>query len=189
MAQRPILLAIGRILAMLSVSVAALLVIGAGLPDKARVNAIGYIGAGQLPVAAEEGGYAPPLDALHPDGSALVITPNQPMLVNFWATWCGPCLVEMPALQTAYQAYHDKGVRIIAVNLGEPSDVVSAWTQRFGLTFDIVIDPDRRLMDRYRVRGAPSSYFIDRRGIIRHIAYGALTSDELSQQLVVISAP
>ncbi len=175
-------------LAVLCLIAAGMIVLTAGLPDKAQVNSLGVIGAGGLPVAPELGGIAPSLDGVHTDGTALVVARGQPIIVNFWATWCGPCIAELPALQTAYDANHVTGLQIIAVNMGEATDAVTAWQQNFRLNFDVLIDPQRRLFERYRVRGAPSTYFIDRRGIIWHITYGALTDSELRDAIAEISA-
>lgn len=175
-------------LAGLCLAAAAIIVIAAGLPDKARVNSLGVIGANGLPVAPEVGGIAPSLDGTRADGKALIVNQGQPIIVNFWATWCGPCITELPTLEAVYQANRTTGLQIIAVNMGEAPATVAAWQQNFGLSYDVVADPARRLFERYQVRGAPSTYFIDRRGIIRHITYGALNSGELQAALAEIAA-
>ena len=72
--------------------------------------------------------------------------------------------------------------------MGESAETVATWQHNFQLSFDVVIDPQRILFERYRVRGAPSTYFVDRRGIIRHITYGALTERELESALTEIAA-
>ena len=77
-------------------------------------------------------------------------------MINFWATWCVPCRVEMPELQAFHEAH--PAVRVLAVNLGESRDLIVDWVTQFGLTFDIVLDTDRSIADLYRLRGQPSTY-------------------------------
>ncbi len=178
-----------RLTAAACLAAAFLIVVAAGLPDKARVNAIGFIGVGQLPVAPEVGGIAPTLDGTRPDGQAIPIARGKPILINFWATWCGPCVAELPALEAAYRAHQADGLQVIAVNMGEAPETVTTWISPFQLSFDIMIDPERRLFARYQVRGAPSTYFVDQKGIIRRIIYGPLTAGDLQAALTEISAP
>ncbi len=91
--------------------------------------------------------------------------------MNFWATWCPPCIREMPAMQRAYDKFKDRGFQIIAisVDLGN-SDAVRKFTESLKLNFQVLLDPENRVKQAYRVRALPTTYLIDRAG--RVVAYG-----------------
>lgn len=171
------------LLAILALSVAAVILVAAGLPDRARATAIGYLPNG-LPIAPEIGGVAPSLDILGLDQRPFPHRPEVPTVINFWATWCGPCIFELPMLDELQQKYPD--VQIIAVNMGESVETVRAWLVDNPTSLSIALDPDQTTVHRYRVRGAPSTFFVDREGIIRQIVYGALPSDGLESRLKII---
>ncbi len=159
---------------------AALLVIAAGLPDRATYS--GQIDAEGQPVAPEIGALAPPFSALTLDGAINSDDlRGEPALINFWATWCIPCRVEMPELQ----AFHDAhpAARVIAVNLGEPRSLVVDWVAQFGLTYDIALDPNGAVAAAYQLRGQPSTYVVSPGGAIVQIFYGATTRQSLETAL------
>jgi len=96
------------------------------------------------------------------------------VLVNFWATWCGPCLMEMPSMQRLYQQYHRDNFEILAVATDfEGAPVVKPYVGRLRLTFPILLDPQLQVNDLYKVTGIPTSIIIDRDGIITHKFYGS----------------
>jgi len=96
------------------------------------------------------------------------------VLVNFWATWCGPCLMEMPSMQRLYQQYHRDNFEILAVATDfEGASVVKPYVGRLRLTFPILLDPQMQVNDLYKVTGIPTSLIIDRDGIITHKFYGS----------------
>jgi len=171
------------LVAALLLGVAAALMAGTGLPQRADYTGqfIGAIGR----FAPEVGAIAPPFTSFTLSGGPLRLSAlrGQPVIINFWATWCGPCRAEMPELQTLYEQYAADGLRVLAVNLGERQDVVSAWVDDFGLTFDIVLDPQRDLEALYRVIGQPATYVIAPDGRISDIFYGATTAATLQSRL------
>jgi cytochrome c biogenesis protein CcmG/thiol:disulfide interchange protein DsbE len=88
-------------------------------------------------------------------------------LLNIWATWCGPCRVEMPGMEEAYQALAPQGFRIAAVSIDEgKADDVRAFGQELGLSFDLLQDRDTRVTQIYQTTGVPESFLLDRNGII-----------------------
>ena len=92
---------------------------------------------------------------------------GQVTLVNIWATWCPPCREEMPAMQKLYDALKDKGFRIAAVSIDEGSvKDVTAFTQRLGLTFDILHDKSGKIETIYQTTGYPERFLVDKNGII-----------------------
>jgi peroxiredoxin len=99
---------------------------------------------------------------------------GQVVLLNFWATWCPPCRVEMPALERLYVHFRDRGFVALAVSIDTAGaeTVVVAFATEQRLTFPIALDPGMTVATRYGVRGLPSTFLVDRRGRIRAIAVG-----------------
>jgi cytochrome c biogenesis protein CcmG, thiol:disulfide interchange protein DsbE len=111
-----------------------------------------------------------------PDGRRLALSElrGQVVLVNVWATWCPPCRAEMPAIQAAYEQYRDQGFAVLAVNMREQPEDVRAFMAERGLTFETPLDSDGLVSAAYQARVVPSSYFIDRRGVIRTVYRGPI---------------
>jgi len=106
---------------------------------------------------------------------------GQPVLVNIWATWCLPCRAEMPAMQQAYLDYQDQGFTILAVNSTTQDDPydVAAFVSEYGLSFPILFDETGAVVEAYRVRALPTSFFIDENGLIMEIVVGGPMSEAL----------
>jgi cytochrome c biogenesis protein CcmG/thiol:disulfide interchange protein DsbE len=95
-------------------------------------------------------------------------------LVNIWATWCLPCRFEMPSMQKVYEDLHPAGFRIAAVSIDvEPDDVVNAFTEKLGITFDILHDRSMRIQQVYQTTGVPESFLVNSDGIIVKRVIGA----------------
>ncbi len=95
-------------------------------------------------------------------------------LVNIWATWCLPCRTEMPSMQQVYEALRDDGFRIAAVSVDDDSDdVVNAFAESYGLTFDILHDRSGGIQKTYQTTGVPESFLVDKNGIIVRRVIGA----------------
>lgn len=173
--------------ALTSFGLALWIVIYAGLPRAADYDLVTI--DGELFSAPAVHNPAPPLTAstLTNDTVSLADLRGQWVIINFWATWCGPCLIEMPELQTL----HDDStidVRVLAINIGESRPAIEAWVAELGLTFTIIPDPQGILYARYRVRGQPSTYVVSPDGIIQRIYYGA-TSAETLRSVIDASLP
>jgi peroxiredoxin len=109
---------------------------------------------------------------------------GQPIMVNFWATWCGPCRVEMPEMQAAYEARRDDGLVILAINQGETAALARQFFAELGLSYDLLLDPDSTVLQRYGIGNfLPSSLFIAPNGEITAIHRGPLTQTQLRQYL------
>ena len=113
---------------------------------------------------------------------------GQVVLLNVWATWCGPCQDEMPSMQRLYDSLKGEGLRIVAVSIdakagapdasGRPGGDVVAFTREFGLGFDVWQDPSGAIGRDYRTTGVPESFLVDRRGKIVKKVIGATEWDD-----------
>ncbi len=96
------------------------------------------------------------------------------ILLNFWATWCGPCRVEMPAMERLYRRYSRKDFEILAVSTDpQGAAVTRPFQQEIGLTFPILHDSDYRVGLAYGARTLPMTFMVDRQGIVRQLIFGA----------------
>ena len=128
-------------------------------------------------------GYLAPdftLTTLEGESFTLAQMKGTPMVLNFWATWCGPCRNELPDLQAAAERY-DGEVLIAGVDQGEESSVVQAFVNDLGLTFPIPMDADMDVAETYNVKGMPTTFFVDSDGVIRHIWTGEMNSVTLAE--------
>lgn len=172
------LLPVGAALCVLG---ALTVLLAAGLPERADSSAVEIEG---LSFAPEPGQLAPPFSAQTPNGEtvSLLAPRGKPVILNFWATWCGPCAAEMPELQRVYDVYGDQ-VALVGVNTGESAQVVDAWAQARGLTFPLVLDEAREIAALYQLRGQPTTFLISPEGRIVDIIYGPTTFEGLSLAL------
>lgn len=106
------------------------------------------------------------------------------VLLNFWATWCPPCRVEMPELEKFAHNKADDDIIVLGVNLtkteGSSQDVVP-FVQKNNISFPVVLDLDGSVMSQYKVIAYPTSFIIDEQGIIRNIYQGAINYDIMNQ--------
>ena len=101
------------------------------------------------------------------------------VLINFWATWCGPCRREMPAIQAVYEAHHADGLEVWAVNVAEPREQVVDFVRELGLTFTVLLDGDSKASRQYRVFALPSTVFVGRDGVIKQVVIGEMSASSL----------
>ena len=143
------------------------------------------------------GSQAPDYQARSLDGDTVALSSfaGEVVVLNVWATWCRPCVIEMPALQRLHEELGDAGLRIVAVSVDAPQGIVGAFgepggdvrnfVEEHGLTFTVLHDPSAGIERRYQVNGLPTTYVIDRDGRIRSKVMGARDWDEppLSDQI------
>ena len=123
------------------------------------------------------------LDGSHHD---LAAYRGRAVIVNFWATWCAPCIREFPAMDRAQKALADKGVVFLAVNIGQRPDIVAPFVRRLGTRLPILMDADRAAAARWLVKALPTSYVVSPAGRVAlgvvgdHPWDGAATLDRLA---------
>jgi peroxiredoxin len=108
------------------------------------------------------------------------------IMLNFWATWCGPCKIEMPLIQELAHDKEkaDKGLVLLTVNGGESAETVRGFMKKYGFSFPVLLDIQKDIIRAYNVRAIPTTFFIGQDGIIREIKLGAFLSEsELEQRL------
>lgn len=156
----------------------------------------GWLWVSRVPVDAQPQSVnpEPAIGYLAPDFALTTLTGEEfalsdlrgtPMVLNFWATWCGPCRRELPALQTAAERY-DGEVLIVGVDQGEEASVVQPFVEELGLTFPIPMDAEMSVAATYNVKGLPTTFFVDADGVIRHIWAGEMNSVTLAEGILKI---
>lgn len=98
---------------------------------------------------------------------------GQPVLLNFWATWCPPCKAEMPFLQQINDSYSNKGLVVLEIDIGESADTVIQFLHENNLTLQVLLDTDKKVALAYGIAAIPTTYLIDKNGIIRQRVIGA----------------
>ncbi|MDW7648287.1 MAG: TlpA disulfide reductase family protein [Nitrospiraceae bacterium] len=133
-----------------------------------------------LPVAERQvvrlGEPAPNFQLRDLNGRQVVLSElrGKVVLLNFWATWCGPCRVEMPAMEKLYRAFSRNDFEILAVSTdAQGVSVTRPFQQENRLTFPILHDADYRVGLTYGARSLPMTFMVDRQGIVRHQVFGA----------------
>ncbi len=136
-------------------------------------------------VELKEGQPAPGFTLLTLDGGRASLTDHRDKLVvlNFWATWCQPCTVEMPSLEALWRRYRDRGLIVVGVcvDRGAPKALLEPYVRNLKLTFPILLDPDSKTSDRWRVTALPATFLVRPSGEVVGMAMGARewNSDEM----------
>ncbi|MFQ5401580.1 MAG: TlpA disulfide reductase family protein [Anaerolineae bacterium] len=157
----------------------------------------GWIWASMALAASTTGGLVPSpregfpapdftLDTL--DGGQMTLSDlrGRVVMINLWTSWCPPCREEMPTIDNVYQAHKDEGLEVLAVNstFQDSEADAAAFAQELGLSFPILLDRDGAVSRRYQLRALPTTYFIDRQGIIRAVVPGGPMSESLIQSKI-----
>ena len=176
---------------------ATLVLLGGGLFIGLAVGAVVFFGLPSLqPSAGTDrstsstpapitGAPAPDFTIQNTSGKPVTLSSfkGQPVLINFWATWCVPCRVEMPAIEAMVQKYKGDGFVALAVDADETLPEVIEFVTGINLTFEILMDPGMTVNDMYRVRAYPTTFFVDRDGVIVALQIGSLTESQLADNL------
>lgn len=124
--------------------------------------------------AAADSGAAPDFTLKSRDGSNIKLSElrGQVVMVNFWASWCGPCRQEMPLLEQLYQRYQPMGFTLLGVNVEEDSSAADKVLKDIPVSFPILYDSKNSVSESYQVRAMPSTFLIDRDGNVRYLHKG-----------------
>ncbi len=143
--------------------------------------------AAQSRPAAVIGGVAPDFAINTLSGSKIQLSQfrGKPVLVNFWATWCEPCKVEMPLIEQYYEK-NSKNLVVLAIDSDESAADVTSFIQGFKISFTILVDSNGSIADLYRVDGFPTSFFIDPDGKIQAERIGSLSEDTIGRYLASV---
>ncbi|MDP8922161.1 MAG: TlpA family protein disulfide reductase [Chloroflexota bacterium] len=166
--------------ALVGVMVVAWLFVGGGLESLANLGGPAASGG-----SADVGQPAPDLRLPLAGGGEVSLAQyrGQVVLVNFWATWCTPCRAEMPAIERAYQTHGPHGFTVLAVDVQEREADILAFLREVGATFPSAIDTNGEAARTWRAVGLPTSFLIDRQGIIRDVRVGPFTDEMLEERL------
>ena len=139
----------------------------------------------ELAPAPEIGRLAPDFTLVDLEGNPVTLSDfrGKTVFVNFWATWCPPCRAEMPEIESLYQEYKDRGVVVIGVDIMEAQAQVRQYVQQGGYSWIFVLDTSGKVAVDYRITAIPTSFFIDKDGIIQVVAIGAMTKRAMETKL------
>jgi len=103
---------------------------------------------------------------------------GRPVIVNFWATWCPPCREELPSMNRAWAQVQKEGIMMLAINVGESEDVIFPFMADYPIDFPVLLDQDGDTINRWPVRGLPTTFVIDPDGRIVYQAIGGRAWDD-----------
>lgn len=109
---------------------------------------------------------------------------GQPVLINFWASWCPPCRAEMPDLEALYTEHQAEGLVILAVNSGESQSIAAAYAEEYGLSFPVLLDENAALSDQWMINNLPATILVGRDGLVKVIHVGLLRSEQIESAIV-----
>jgi len=162
---------------------AVVALLGAGTALGARL--------GGAPAQVRVGAPAPAFQAATLDGTARLKSlddyKGQVVLINLWATWCGPCVVEMPSIQRLYDRFRGDGLRVVAVAVDDPGyeQRILDFVKEHQLTFEILHEGTGRIEAVFQTQGIPATFLIGRDGRIRKLNLGAADWDSAANRAVV----
>jgi len=133
-----------------------------------------------LPASADPSGPAPAFTLSSRSGANLSLAQyrGQVVMLNFWASWCGPCRQEMPLLENIYKKYNRMGFTLIGVNVEPDSKAANEWLKQTPVSFPVIYDKESQVSKLYDVQGMPSTVIIDRKGNLRVLHRGYKPGDE-----------
>lgn len=134
------------------------------------------LGCSGEPDRLEPGAPAPAYQAVTLAGDTVALRDyrGQPVVLNVWATWCGPCRFEMPFLQSLHETHGRRGLQVVGVSVDQrgSEEAVRDFLDEFDVTYDILRDPSMAAMDAFYILGLPATFILDREGRIRLIRHG-----------------
>ncbi len=144
-----------------------------------------------IPEGINIGNLAPDFRLQNLDGQTISLSDlrGKPVLINFWATWCPPCRFEMPFLQQVHDGWSAKGLVLLAIDIGESSTTVEKFMTDLNLSLTVLLDTDREVTEDYGIAAIPTTFLIDKEGIIRQKVIGAFPNKEAIESELRKSIP
>lgn len=175
-----------RVVAALAV-VATLLILGRALTTPAQSSPTSAAATPGAP-APQVGHYAPNATLLDLSNRQVDINSLRGKIVvlNFWYVACEPCQYEMPALEKAYLTYSAKGVVVVGVDISDDAQTISTFIQRLGVTYPVLRDVGERVALQYRLTATPTSFVLDRQGVIRYKQVGPFDTATLDADVTAL---
>jgi cytochrome c biogenesis protein CcmG, thiol:disulfide interchange protein DsbE len=136
------------------------------------------------------GHLAPDFTLFTPQGESVTLTDyvnrngesGRPVILNYWASWCGPCRMETPELQNASLKFKNQ-VAFLGINQGESAKIVSEFGLSYGLTYPLLVDEENTINREYGINSLPTTIFIDREGVVREVFIGILNRAVLEDRI------
>jgi len=147
---------------------------------------------GEKVIGIDQGNLAPDFTLQTLQGESMTLSDyrGKNVIINFWATWCPPCRAEMPHMQRYYDEHKDDDFTILAVNMttteSHQSDV-QPFIDELAITFPVLLDVDNDVTDTYQVMAYPTSYFVDKNGVIQYKILGAMNEEMMEKQIALMS--
>ncbi|MEK3881494.1 redoxin domain-containing protein [Paenibacillus sp. PL2-23] len=141
---------------------------------------------GQEGSGKTEAGDKPPAFSLADTSGSIVSLSDfegQPVVINFWGSFCEPCVREMPEFERQYVKWKDQGLTILAINLSEDTLTVNNFVNRFKLTYPVLRDVDRRVERQYGLRQYPTTFFVKPDGSIMEVVVGGMLESDINQRV------
>lgn len=166
-------LVVGAVLPLLLLAAWGLLLVSRGAPSGARIGS-------EAPAFA--------LADLNGNPIRLADLRGRPLIVNFWASWCGPCVEEFPLLGRAVAEHRTADLAVVGIVFRDNSENARAFMARMGAGWPAAMDPGERVADAYGIFGPPETFFIDRDGVVAARQIGQLSAADLDRHLAKILA-
>jgi peroxiredoxin len=133
-----------------------------------------------LKESPEVGKLAPSFQLQDTGGKTITLSElrGKPVLINFWATWCGPCFLEQPFLQEVYNDWSKKGLVFLSIDIGQSAQIVQAYMDANNFTFPALLDTKSQVAIKYGIMYVPTTILVDKDGIILKIQVESFTSRE-----------
>jgi cytochrome c biogenesis protein CcmG, thiol:disulfide interchange protein DsbE len=170
------------IVPLLAVATVVILVWALFTPAPASTPGTGTPGA----AAPQVGHYAPDASLLNLSNTSVRLSSmrGQVVVLNFWYVACEPCRYEMPALEKAYLAHKSQGLVVVGVNTSDDAQTISDFTNQIGITYPILRDLGERVTIQYKVTATPTTFVVDRHGVIRAKIAGPLDNDAVAKYVL-----